>query len=172
MENAADLKPLKPCPFCGGEADYDTEPMPPDIFSVWCKECRAGFDHASRDGDLVEAWNRRAGEAALVEALERAESFIIYLLTHAPEEADENNVVQEIRAAINAANTRPEDRLSRMREALLPFARQAEDFDDGFGRPDYETFPDATKIDDLGVHDITVGHCRRARAALEEGSRQ
>jgi hypothetical protein len=48
------------CPFCGGKADYDVEPMPrPDIFSIWCSVCKVGVDSTCADGDLVAIWNRR-----------------------------------------------------------------------------------------------------------------
>lgn len=57
-----------------------------------------------RNGEEVLATAHLYASAAdMYAALERAESFIVYLLTHAPEEADENGVVQQIRAALTAA---------------------------------------------------------------------
>lgn len=48
-----------------------------------------------------------------------------------------------------------------MIKALIPFAEVAEDY--------YEDCdPDDLKIDDLGVRDITVGDCRRARDVLNK----
>jgi len=50
----------------------------------------------------ADAW-KIAAAGEMYDALERAESFIVYLLTHAPEEADENGVVQQIRTALRKA---------------------------------------------------------------------
>ena len=47
-----------------------------------------------------------------------------------------------------------------MLAALEPFARTADDYGDDD--------PDDTKVDDLGVCDITLGHCRAARAAYRK----
>ena len=47
-----------------------------------------------------------------------------------------------------------------MLAALKPFARTADDYGDDD--------PDDTKVDDLGVCDITLGHCRAARAAYRK----
>ena len=62
---------LKPCPFCGGEAElhhkYDLTSI--DGYSyVYCKNCRVNtemfpksYDHSS-DAKAIEAWNRRTDE--------------------------------------------------------------------------------------------------------------
>ncbi len=58
---------LKPCPFCGGEADFIQDNVL-GIYAVWCKECKcktpyqfdfgAGLEVSKRKA--VEVWNRRA----------------------------------------------------------------------------------------------------------------
>lgn len=68
---------LKPCPLCGGKAEYDTEPLPrPDVFAIYCEDCGFGIDHGSSvRADLVTAWNTRAPSPeaeAMAEALEQA----------------------------------------------------------------------------------------------------
>jgi Lar family restriction alleviation protein len=60
---------LKPCPFCGGEAElhHKIEPLCIDAYSyVYCTKCGVtteafpkSFDHSS-DEKAIEAWNRRA----------------------------------------------------------------------------------------------------------------
>ena len=57
-----DLEKLKPCPFCGGEADY----IP--AWGFRCRQCGAGVPGRHSDGFL---WNTRAADAALLVA-ERA----------------------------------------------------------------------------------------------------
>ena len=53
---------LKPCPFCGGEAEIDVSPHGHSVVS--CKDvwCRGHADCWTHDNikEAVEAWNRRA----------------------------------------------------------------------------------------------------------------
>lgn len=55
---------LKPCPFCGGEAELQSEPWS----AVICANCRAMshcFPHSgkySSDEKAIEAWNRRVDD--------------------------------------------------------------------------------------------------------------
>ena len=49
---------LKPCPFCGGEAEFFED----EFFcrySVVCTECGAGTDTYGVERDAMDAWNRR-----------------------------------------------------------------------------------------------------------------
>ena len=49
---------LKPCPFCGGEAEF----LEDEFFchySVACTECGAGTDAYGVERDAIEAWNGR-----------------------------------------------------------------------------------------------------------------
>lgn len=58
---------LKPCPFCGGEADYHIH----ERIGVECLACGAGFAtvFGSRE-EAAEAWNRRAENDKLRRELE------------------------------------------------------------------------------------------------------
>lgn len=49
---------LKPCPFCGGEAEFFED----EFFcrySVVCTGCGAGTDTYGVERDAMDAWNRR-----------------------------------------------------------------------------------------------------------------
>ena len=56
---------LKPCPFCGGEAEpkssVDTFGHE-GFFYVLCRKCYARTDHYETGAEVIEAWNRRANE--------------------------------------------------------------------------------------------------------------
>lgn len=53
------MEELKPCPFCGGEADigenFDGQ------WGVFCETCRAVVWGYTKKASIA-AWNRRAGE--------------------------------------------------------------------------------------------------------------
>ena len=55
MKSAWDLKP---CPFCGGEAEYESERV-----SCWieCSKCgaKSGYAFVAYPQEAVEAWNER-----------------------------------------------------------------------------------------------------------------
>jgi Lar family restriction alleviation protein len=71
---------LKPCPFCGGEAEYisniDVHPIldengayiDADVFyyeATRCQKCGVGYESADADepeGITIERWNRRADD--------------------------------------------------------------------------------------------------------------
>ena len=55
---------LKPCPFCGGEAELvDIDPAGMlgtyDPITVHCKECECNTNWFSEEWEAIEAWNRR-----------------------------------------------------------------------------------------------------------------
>lgn len=62
-------KELKPCPFCGGEAN--TYPvvvgrhLDHTLFSVSCKKCGCGTKRFDWIREAIAAWNKRAKEAGL-----------------------------------------------------------------------------------------------------------
>ncbi|MDF3000547.1 MAG: Restriction alleviation protein Lar [Bacillota bacterium] len=62
---------LKPCPFCGGKAEYEQFANPKTSYSVKCTVCRCGTygwdcpSTGTHDGNKAmqaERWNRRKGE--------------------------------------------------------------------------------------------------------------
>lgn len=69
------MSELKPCPFCGGKAEYKTYMSQPTLFSsskrhiyYICGDCEAQTKafresvHYSAEEKAAEAWNRRVGE--------------------------------------------------------------------------------------------------------------
>lgn len=53
---------LKPCPFCGGEAEMLTaESMNGGyLFGIMCNDCRSRGDVYDTEAEAIEAWNTRA----------------------------------------------------------------------------------------------------------------
>ena len=49
---------LKPCPFCGGEAEVEGE----RIFWVSCQKCWVETSSFNTLEEAIEAWNRRVCE--------------------------------------------------------------------------------------------------------------
>lgn len=59
------MSELKPCPFCGGEAELTGFDAPE--YWVWCPNCKASTDAHTCKGGAIEAWNTRAETATLYE---------------------------------------------------------------------------------------------------------
>ena len=56
---------LKPCPFCGGEADVIEHRfyLLDSSYGLCCKECKAEtYQFYESEEKAIDAWNRRAGE--------------------------------------------------------------------------------------------------------------
>lgn len=53
-------KKLKPCPFCGGEAERQWGINPKPIYWVECTECGIEGVVCLSEEEAIEAWNRRA----------------------------------------------------------------------------------------------------------------
>lgn len=51
---------LKPCPFCGGEARFANT----DENWIACVDCGAETTFFDTKEEAIEAWNRRANDAA------------------------------------------------------------------------------------------------------------
>ena len=56
---------IKKCPFCGGEAVYEsTQRKHGIVYSVYCEKC--GVEMAKLNSqEVIEAWNRRATKEEL-----------------------------------------------------------------------------------------------------------
>ena len=61
------MNELKPCPYCGGEANiesydpYDGYQGDCTVWRVKCIECKAFIQRGTKD-EAIAAWNRRVGE--------------------------------------------------------------------------------------------------------------
>lgn len=66
---------LKPCPWCGGEADAPDGPYgrPIWVYEARCTVCHALGAQADTKADVVNAWNCRPAEDALRARAEAAE---------------------------------------------------------------------------------------------------
>lgn len=62
---------LKPCPFCGGEAEVVPHKFWSDVLKDWkidsygieCKNCHtSGYQFWGCEEHAIKAWNRRMGE--------------------------------------------------------------------------------------------------------------
>lgn len=55
------MSELKPCPFCGGEAEMLTaESMNGGyLFGIMCNDCRSRGDVYDTEAEAIEAWNTR-----------------------------------------------------------------------------------------------------------------
>lgn len=56
-------KPIKPCPFCGGEAHYDLAVQRNSGYAtyyIFCRCCGAETAMFSSIPNAIAAWNRRA----------------------------------------------------------------------------------------------------------------
>ncbi|MBQ5748790.1 MAG: Lar family restriction alleviation protein [Oscillospiraceae bacterium] len=62
------MSKIKPCPFCGGQAElrlipsyrYDGDPF--DTWHVMCPKCEITTFHCLTEGTAIRKWNRRASE--------------------------------------------------------------------------------------------------------------
>lgn len=56
------MNELKPCPFCGGEAEILTaESMHGGyLFGIMCNDCRSRGDVFDTEAEAIAAWNTRA----------------------------------------------------------------------------------------------------------------
>ena len=72
---------LKPCPFCGGEAEMLTaESMHGGyLFGIMCNDCRSRGDIYDNEAEAIAAWNSRADyhgyEQAAIEAWENIKAW-------------------------------------------------------------------------------------------------
>lgn len=51
---------LKPCPFCGGEAEiYNPMPGYESGYGTYCKSCDSYFTHGDSEEEAIKVWNSR-----------------------------------------------------------------------------------------------------------------
>lgn len=52
---------LKPCPFCGGEAECHAwwSAIISGKYATFCTECGSGTDYFGTEAEAIEAWNTR-----------------------------------------------------------------------------------------------------------------
>lgn len=62
-ENSTNEPELLPCPFCGGEAEYEIYGDENEYDQVKCKQCGFWFDAPNYDVSSREIWNRRVPSA-------------------------------------------------------------------------------------------------------------
>lgn len=53
------MSELKPCPFCGGEAELYASPAKDGWNYVFCKKCQTAGDNYDTEAEAIEAWNTR-----------------------------------------------------------------------------------------------------------------
>ena len=61
---------LKPCPFCGGEAELWDNKLENKLYCVICRECECMTPVSLTEERVVELWNRREPIDKVVEQLE------------------------------------------------------------------------------------------------------
>ena len=57
------MSELKPCPFCGGEAEPNVlNTRREKYYSIWCKKCDAGITHYHTEEEALKFWNQRMND--------------------------------------------------------------------------------------------------------------
>ena len=56
------MSELKPCPFCGAEAEIRTETFGGVVFYAWCDNCETRGDYYCTEAEAITAWNTRMDE--------------------------------------------------------------------------------------------------------------
>jgi hypothetical protein len=68
---ATEADGLRPCPFCGGEAEWEivtTKNHPRPFYFAGCRAC--GFEWGNRNAEYVRMWwNRRDGDKCAAECV-------------------------------------------------------------------------------------------------------
>ena len=97
-------EPLEPCPFCGGEAEFERLGTPRVSCQVSCTMCGAHHESSDEGRNSGSSWNRRsvrsqlsAAEAKLKIAMEALEGIAGLI-----DDEDENPLATRVDAAIDA----------------------------------------------------------------------
>lgn len=73
-ENANGVPQLKPCPFCGGEAETSNRRFERTLLSwVYCTSCGSAGGYRYTEQQAIEVWNTRAYDDAGLDALPMTE---------------------------------------------------------------------------------------------------
>ena len=66
--------PLKPCPFCGGEAEFERIGTPRRSTQVRCGGCGAHLESSDEGDHASDSWNRRmpSEDRAALKAVRKA----------------------------------------------------------------------------------------------------
>lgn len=70
------MSKLKPCPFCGGEAEtHNPFGDVPGMWHAFCVECTAATSFAETADDAIEVWNARYEQTCRWEKTARETDF-------------------------------------------------------------------------------------------------
>lgn len=67
---------LKPCPFCGGEAEITKTYAFDYYFYVGCQRCRVETGYYDTEEEAINAWNTRVEENLIDECTSNSDSRI------------------------------------------------------------------------------------------------
>lgn len=77
------MSELKPCPFCGGEAETHEVGFPYHYWEVYCDgECFDHFCEKPTEAEAIAAWNTRAERTCRMEWDEDSEGDELYPVGH------------------------------------------------------------------------------------------
>ena len=153
---------LKPCPHCGGKAEWDSADTDGSC-RIECTNCGATTSWLREDEDAIAAWNRRAPDrlaeleaenAKLRAALAEANKQIIMLEIERDAENDYGKRMEAAVAELIKIEAEANRKIERLREALKWYA-------DGFCEYG-KAFEGCGKM-----QDVDCSGCN-ARAALAE----
>lgn len=103
---------LKPCPFCGGDADISHDHTVEENHAYGCRKCDIWFD-TFNSSDAIAAWNSRVTDPDLTAALaqSRAETQAALAVLER-EKADHREAVSRLGGKIRAANAERDEILA------------------------------------------------------------
>lgn len=115
---------LKPCPFCGGEAEYHSDKGPTGEVYAWvgCNQCDAMSGHCDvrsmqpEETHPIEAWNTRASDAEIARLTKALKTQAAAVRTLQANEQTEINILRaKVREAHIAIATLDSEREANAR---------------------------------------------------------